>query len=244
MGCGSYPTKGIKNLKNKDNIEIHKKADNKKADKIKISELKISQNEEKGKKKINRKNISIEKDSSKEIITAKEVPKKEEKELKIKKEEKEIIINKENTSNTRNKKDILYKDEPDKYLTISDNVLKFLPEDITKEEIKQMVNDAMGNSIVAHKDKYIKGKNFTNEQVNCIIDILYNKVKKKTNIDEKYNELLKGLKINIEFRDINKQNIKEIVFKDYNPTKDEIEEILNLYKKDNDNPKFFIVEIS
>ncbi len=154
------------------------------------------------------------------------------------------ILNNSQIDNEENKKIKKVKSNIDNYITISDNVLQFLPEDISKDEIKKMVYDALGNSIVKYNQNYIKGNNFTNEQINCIIDILYNKVTKQNNIEEKYDEMFKDIKINIEFRDINKQNIRKILFKDENPTKEEIEEILNHYLSGTDKPKFFVVELS
>ena len=154
------------------------------------------------------------------------------------------MLNNSQIDNEENKKIKKVKSNIDNYITISDNVLQFLPEDISKDEIKKMVYDALGNSIVNYNQNYIKGKNLTNEQVNCIIDILYNKVTKQNNIEEKYDEMFKDIKINIEFRDINKQNIRKILFKDENPTKEEIEEILYHYLSGTDKPKFFVVELS
>ena len=48
-----------------------------------------------------------------------------------------------------------YKKETQKGLTILENVKEILPKDISKESIKDMVYNALGNTIVEDKSKFI-----------------------------------------------------------------------------------------
>ena len=166
-----------------------------------------------------------------------------------KKEEKNKEKGRINIDN--NKKEIISKKTQKKiksynFLTISQNVLDYLPKDISKNEIKQIIYDALKGSIINDKDKYIKGKTLTIEQANCLMDILYNYT---TNIDnnkeeEKYKELLGEIKINIEVLEINKENVRKIIFKDLDPTDEEVDEALDQFKNSNNIPKFFVIELS
>ena len=131
-----------------------------------------------------------------------------------------------------------------KNLMISENVFEFLPEDISKEEIKNMVYNSLGNSIVDDKLKYIKGKNLTKEQVKCIIDILYMNVIHENNSENNYGEILGDAKIKIRMCDINKENVKNIIFKNNkNPDDEDVDEMLNQLTSSSENMKLFVIEL-
>ena len=233
MGCGN--SHSIK--EKKEDINIYKQIDIKKN---KEKDLNIINNN--GNKKINY--ILAKKREEKEK------ERKEEKEEKEEKKQKNISLKKEQTKGDNKEKEIITKKSQNKiksysFLTISQNALDYLPKDITKDEIKQIIYDALRNSIINDKDKYIKGKNLTVEQVNCLMDILYNCV---ANIDnnkeeEKYQELLGEIKIKIEVLEINKENARKILFKDLDPTDEEIEETLGQFTN-SDIPKLFVIELS
>ena len=59
-----------------------------------------------------------------------------------------------------------------KNIQILDNVKEYLPEDVSREEIEEMVLNAIGSSGI-DTSRYVKGKNLTKEHVEAIIDILY-----------------------------------------------------------------------
>ena len=224
MGCGNSQSVEEK----KEDINVFNK------------EIDLKNNKEKDLNILYNKNNSI-------IIKKEEKEKEKEKK---EKEDKEISLNNQQTKAENKEKEILIKKSQKKmksynFLTISPNVLDYLPEDISKNEIKQIVYDALRNSIINDKDKYIKGKNLTVEQVNCLMDILYNCV---ANIDnnkeeEKYQELLGDIKIKIEVLEINKENARKILFKDLDPTDEEIEETLGQFTN-SDIPKLFVIELS
>ena len=225
MGCGNSQSTEEK----KEDINIYSNPFDKKN--IKEKDLIILKNEG------NNKNNSI-------LIQKKE--EKGEKE----KEDKEISLKNQQTKVETKEKEIITKKSQKRMksysLTISPNVLDYLPKDISKNEIKQIVYDALKNSIINDKDKYIKGKNLTVEQANCLMDILYNIV---ANIDnnkeeEKYKRLLGDIKIKIEVLEINKENARKILFKDLDPTNEEIEETLGQFTNSNNIPKLFVIELS
>ena len=90
----------------------------------------------------------------------------------------------------------------------------------------------------------MKGKNLTEEQVEGIIDILYQIVCKNENIDNyKFDdERLEDVKVNIGFYDVNKDNIKRIIFKGKNPSDKEVEDMLNELTSGDKNAKILAVE--
>ena len=93
-----------------------------------------------------------------------------------------------------------YKKETQKGLTILENVKEILPKDISKENIKDMVYNALGNTIV-DKSKFIKGVNLTDEHAQNIVDILYNIVHNNENLEQIDNLSLKDINVTIGFYD-------------------------------------------
>ena len=223
MGCGSSQSIDEK----KEDINVYNKQN-----KNNIKEKELFLNIGLNTKKLN--NLNDNGNNSKLI------QKKEEKE----KEDKDISLKNQQTKEENKEKEISQKKiKSYSFLTISQNVLDYLPEDISKDEIKLIVYDALRNSIINDKDKYIKGKNLTVEQANCLMDILYNIV---ANIDnnkeeEKYKRLLGDIKIKIEVLEINKENARKILFKDLEPTEEEIEETLGQFANSNDIPNYLLL---
>ena len=99
-----------------------------------------------------------------------------------------------------------------KGLTILENVKEFLPKDISKDNIKDMVYNALGNTIVEDKSKFIKGVNLTKEHAQTIIDVLYNIVHKNENVEEIDNTTLKNVNVSIGFYDATEENIRKFMF--------------------------------
>ena len=148
-----------------------------------------------------------------------------------------------------------YKKETQKGLTILENVKEILPKDISKESIKDMVYNALGNTIVEHKSKFIKGVNITKEHAQTIIDVLYNIVHKKENEDENENEnekkpedivdntSLKDVNVIIGFYDATEENIRKFMFKKKNPTDEEVKKALNQLTAGDVDAKILAIEI-
>ena len=154
--------------------------------------------------------------------------------------QKEYIIE----GNTEIEKNI-YKKRSCKGLTILENVKEYMPETISREEVKNMVYNALGNTIVKDKYEYVKGKNLTKDQVEFIIDLLLKTITENENIeqedfdDERFNDV----KVNIGFYDVNVENVRRIIFREENPSKEEIENMLNEISGGNENTKLLAVEL-
>ena len=141
-----------------------------------------------------------------------------------------------------------YKKETQKGLTILENVKEILPKDISKENIKDMVYNALGNTIVKDKSKFIKGVNLTTEHAQTIIDILYNIVHKEKDedeekVDEIDNTTLKDVNITIGFYEATEDNVRKFMFRNKNPTDDEIKETLNQLISEDVDAKILAIEI-
>ena len=154
--------------------------------------------------------------------------------------QKEYVIE----GNTEIEKNI-YKKRSCKGLTILENVKEYMPETISREEVKNMVYNALGNTIVKDKYEYVKGKNLTKDQVEVIIDLLLKTITENENIeqedfdDERFNDV----KVNIGFYDVNVENVRRIIFREENPSEEEIENMLNEISGGNENTKLLAVEL-
>ena len=143
------------------------------------------------------------------------------------------------------KKEELYKKKKYKGLTILENVKEYLPQDISRDDIKGMVYNALGNSIVNNKSEYIKGKNVTKEQVEGIIDMLMDIVSKnETSETNKFDdERLNDVNLKIGFYDGDKENVRKFMFRGRNPTEQEVENTYNqLSSNGTENVKFLAIE--
>ena len=141
-----------------------------------------------------------------------------------------------------------YKKETQKGLTILENVKEILPKDISKENIKDMVYNALGNTIVEDKSKFIKGVNLTTEHAQTIIDVLYNivhKTEKDENEkeDEIDNTTLKDVNITIGFYEANEDNVRKFIFRNKNPTDEEVKKTLNQLTAGDVDAKILAIEI-
>ena len=143
------------------------------------------------------------------------------------------------------KEDEAYKKRGRKGLTILENVKEFLPETITREELKNMVYNCIGDSIVPKKE-YVKGKNLTKDQVEAIIDIV---LKTVTDTEEEENEQkenddprLNDIKVKIGFYDADKEYVRKFFFRGKSPTDEEVENTLKNICGGNENTKLLAIE--
>ena len=142
--------------------------------------------------------------------------------------------------NTKRNSTIRESSKPIKNITILENVKEYLPEDITMEEIEEMVFNALGNYIV-DKSQYKKGTNLTEEQAIILCELLYNYIN-ETNDETINKEILDNIKLKMGFCDVNRDNIKNIMFRGQNPSEDEIEDVLIQFRE-SVNPKLFVIEL-
>ena len=143
-----------------------------------------------------------------------------------------------------------YKKETQKGLTVLENVKEILPKDISKENIKDMVYNALGNTIV-DKSKFIKGVNLTDEHAQKIVDVLFNIVHNNENENEEETEKIDKID-NVSFKDINvtigfyeatEENVRKFMFKKKDPTDEEVKNALNQLTAGDVDAKILAIEI-
>ena len=128
-----------------------------------------------------------------------------------------------------------------KGIKILDNVKEYLPDDVTRDEIEEMVMGAIGDNVV-DQNHFKKGVNLTRGHVEALIDIIYMTLVGRNNGDKNYEEMLGDIKLKVGFCDVNSESVKNIMFKGQNPTEGEIEQVLEQFKS-SINPKLFVIEL-
>ena len=128
-----------------------------------------------------------------------------------------------------------------KGIKILDNVKEYLPDDVTRDEIEEMVMGAIGDNVV-DQNHFKKGVNLTRGHVEALIDIIYMTLVGRNNGDKNYEEMLGDIKLKVGFCDVNSESVKNIMFKGQNPTEGEIEQVLEQFKL-SINPKLFVIEL-
>ena len=128
-----------------------------------------------------------------------------------------------------------------KNINILDNVKEYLPDDVTRDEIEEMVFSAIGDSVVKQQN-FKSGENLTKEHVEAIVDVLYMTIVGRNNGDKNYEKILEGVKLKIGFCDVNKESVRNIMFKGQNPNDAEVEQVLEQFEG-SINPKLFVIEL-
>ena len=199
------------------------------------SSSKRSNNDNKGKKQTEDVKDNDKKDEDKNLKENADIPI-QQSIVEEEKKPKEIL--------NKAKEDEAYKKRGCKGLTILENVKEFLPETITRDELKNMVYNCIGDSIVP-KSEYVKGKNLTKDQVEGIIDIVYKTVTDEDDNEEKdYDDpRLNDVKVKIGFYDADKENIRKFFFRGKNPSDEEVESMLKNICGDNENTKLLALDL-
>ena len=153
---------------------------------------------------------------------------------------KEFIVEGNDTNINKN-----YKKRAYQGVTILENIKNYFPENIERDFIKDMVYNTLGQNIVKDESQFIKGKNLTVKQVDGIIDVIFKIVHENENVEknEVEDERLKDVKVNIMFYDANEENIRKFIFKDKNPTDEEVENTLKQFNSGEEEVKILGVEI-
>ena len=153
---------------------------------------------------------------------------------------KEFIVEGNDTNVNKN-----YKKRAYQGVTILENIKNYFPENIERDFIKDMVYNTLGQNIVKDESQFIKGKNLTVKQVDGIIDVIFKIVHENENVEknEVEDERLKDVKVNIMFYDANEENIRKFIFKDKNPTDEEVENTLKQFNSGEEEVKILGVEI-
>ena len=124
-------------------------------------------------------------------------------------------------------------------ITIVENLKDYFPDDISKEEIKTLVFEAFGDSIVEDISLYIPGQTVTYEQAIELSNYVYNFIKNKTNKNEK---CLEDLNIKIDLVPLNKKLIKDKMFKGKEPSDKELEKVYQSYGGESSDIKVLTIE--
>ena len=124
-------------------------------------------------------------------------------------------------------------------ITIVQDLKNYFPEDITKEEIRNLVFEAFGDLIVDDISLYIPGQTVTFEQATELSNYVYNFIKNKKNTND---ECLEQLNVKIDLVPLNKKLIKEKMFKGQEPSEKQLEDIYQSYGGESNNIKVLTIE--
>ena len=109
---------------------------------------------------------------------------------------------------TNQKKDIDYRKFKFNGITVVQNLKDYIPNDITREEIKDMVYNAFGEGLVDDNKYYIPGKTVTKNQADEIIKLIESYIKEDAIVNNLENaSILKGVNLIIDLVDLNKDII-------------------------------------
>ena len=151
-------------------------------------------------------------------------------------EKNKLIVKKKDNPKTKSSKSIKYKG-----VTVLENVMESMPDTITRDEIKEMVNDSLNNS---SKKSYSKAgnKKLTQDQVEGIIDMIMVAISDNNNksINDKR---LDDVKAVIGFYRVNKENIRNLFYKGQKPTEAEVEEMVNKLQNENEDTDILVIEL-
>jgi hypothetical protein len=143
---------------------------------------------------------------------------------------------------TNQKKDLGYKKYKFNGITVVQNLKDYLPKDISKEEIKEMIYNAFGEGLVDDAKYFIPGKTVTRKQANAIVDLVANFIKNDSIVKNLNKDFLNGVNIIIDLVDLNKNIIKEKMFKGKNPSDRELENIFKNLSQGYTNVKILSIE--
>ena len=107
-------------------------------------------------------------------------------------------------------------------VTIVNNIKDYLPQNITKEEIREMVYNVLEDKIVDDISKVIRGKTITKEQVDAILNQVF---------------------VNIGLTDLTPEFVKNTVFRKKNPTQQQIDNAIKNISQGNPNVKVLTIEL-
>ena len=134
-------------------------------------------------------------------------------------------------------------------VTILQGIEECFSEDLDEDDILQIVGDALADHIIEGCDEQIPGT-VTFDQVRVIAKILYKKINKKDDEDEKDGEInmknypeLKGLNIRIGVSELTKDVIKKMMFSGQKVDDCQIDLTYANLTKDNNNMKALSIEI-
>ena len=193
--------------------------------------------------------------SSSDSYKIKKKEKKKLKSLKKKKEDSEGSFDDDNREensnintegmNTVETRKLNFKKKENEGLLIMDGVEELIPEDLTEDDIYQLVQDALGENIVEKEEDKVPGT-ITRKQARSIASLLYKKLRKKKGrheIDISDYPDLKGLNIKIGAGQFTKDVIKNMMFNDENVDEKELDRAYTKLAKNANNIKALTIEL-
>ena len=153
-------------------------------------------------------------------------------------------INTEGMATVESKKFNLKKNE-NEGLLIMDGIEDLFPEDLTEDDIYQLVEDALGESIVENEEDKIPGT-ITKLQAKSIAKILYKKLKKKKgkhDVDISEYPELKGVNVKIGAGQLTKDVIKNMMFNDNDIDEKQIDKAYRKLTKNASDVRALTIEL-
>ena len=153
---------------------------------------------------------------------------------------------------TANQKSIMRKSKLNN-ITFVQNLKEYFPEEISKEEVRCMVMNALSGYIIPNKKNFVAGKTVTKEQSEAIANLVFEKIKGDKNSQiEEYDEdnltnenvLLDDLKIKICMSDLKADVVKKIFFKNKeNVPIEEVNKTIQNVSQGSENVKVLTIEL-
>ena len=229
------------NKENKDNKK-NKKDQRRKRDKKNQKELNMSENDE---SISNSDSYKLKKKYTKKLKSSKKVDSESsEDEKENNNKEDNSNINTEGMATVESKKFNLKKNE-NEGLLIMDGIEDLFPEDLTEDDIYQLVEDALGESIVENEEDKIPGT-ITKLQAKSIAKILYKKLKKKKgkhDVDISEYPELKGVNVKIGAGQLTKDVIKNMMFNDNDIDEKQIDKAYRKLTKNASDVRALTIEL-
>ena len=229
------------NKENKDNKK-NKKDQRRKRDMKNQKELNMSENDE---SISNSDSYKLKKKYTKKLKSSKKVDSESsEDEKENNNKEDNSNINTEGMATVESKKFNLKKNE-NEGLLIMDGIEDLFPEDLTEDDIYQLVEDALGENIVENEEDKIPGT-ITKLQAKSIAKILYKKLKKKKgkhDVDISEYPELKGVNVKIGAGQLTKDVIKNMMFNDNDIDEKQIDKAYRKLTKNASDVRALTIEL-
>ena len=107
-------------------------------------------------------------------------------------------------------------------IIIVEDLKDYFPDDISRDEIQELIFEAFGDCIVKDEDLFIPGQTATYDQVLELSDYVFNFIKGNDK-KMKTNRALERLNIKIDLVTLDKYLIKDILFKGKDPSEKQLE---------------------
>ena len=151
-------------------------------------------------------------------------------------EENILIYKKKEKLQRKSCKTIVYKG-----VTVLENVMKSMPPTVTRDEIKEMVNNSLKN-VIRKNNNEGGNKKLTEVQVEGIIDMIMVAISDSDNKSINDNRL-DDVKAIIGFYQVNKEIIRNLFYKGQKPTEEEVEDMVNKLRNGNEDTSILVIEL-